>query len=531
DETLLLLKADKTQLIDSFTKGETNNLLNNKADTGVSYTKGEDDALLLLKADKQTTYTKTESDQLISQIDTGSSYTITAKKTFNKTCRFVNSIDGMSTVIGSSFIKSGADNTVVLLGVCGIKTIAEFGRSDYDSNYVKQTGQLSQIITEKLINTDITESFDNLESRQYATKYDIEGAFVKKTGQNLQVIEGYLRKGNEAGDVSEDVEDYITRGFAEGNYVTNNSAAAQKILGVLLANGTTKLLSEFTGTPTDLSNYYTKTQTYSQTEANNIFVRLEGSIQQTITERLKYVSPFGGTYDETQDAVENTYLTQSKVDAKLINYVNTTNNQSINGTKILNANVNATGFVKTGKDDTSVLLPDGGDRLLSSFDGIEDLTLFAFSRNDVGHNQNIMVYISEKGFYLGVSIGSVDQDTSLKGNTQIAIAGVYYTDYESLMRATSYLYGDGKINIVDDWHIHSTIDRMKSMFWVQNVVQKQTEAIGDIFQPYDPMNNKTFVPHRSAYFVKEGLICMIQIDGNDTPDVVVNQGLGYYPMN
>ncbi|KAA6372230.1 MAG: hypothetical protein EZS28_032243, partial [Streblomastix strix] len=52
DDALLLLKADKTQLIDSYTKGETNNLLNNKADSGVSYTKGEDDALLLLKADK-----------------------------------------------------------------------------------------------------------------------------------------------------------------------------------------------------------------------------------------------------------------------------------------------------------------------------------------------------------------------------------------------------------------------------------------------------------------------------------------------
>ncbi|KAA6374235.1 MAG: hypothetical protein EZS28_030241, partial [Streblomastix strix] len=36
DDALLLLKADKTQLIDSYTKGETNNLLNSKADTGVS---------------------------------------------------------------------------------------------------------------------------------------------------------------------------------------------------------------------------------------------------------------------------------------------------------------------------------------------------------------------------------------------------------------------------------------------------------------------------------------------------------------
>ncbi|KAA6366336.1 MAG: hypothetical protein EZS28_038138 [Streblomastix strix] len=84
DYALLLLKADKTQLIGSYTKGETNNLLNskedtgvsytkretnnlinNKADTGVSYTKGEEDAFLLLKADKSTTYNKTEDDALL----------------------------------------------------------------------------------------------------------------------------------------------------------------------------------------------------------------------------------------------------------------------------------------------------------------------------------------------------------------------------------------------------------------------------------------------------------------------------------
>ncbi|KAA6361083.1 MAG: hypothetical protein EZS28_043391 [Streblomastix strix] len=140
---------------------------------------------------------------------------------------------------------------------------------------------------------------------------------------------------------------------------------------VLLGAGGTKPISEFTGIPTDLSNYYTKTQTYSQTEANNKFVRLEGSIQQTITGRLKYVSPFGGTYDETQDPVENTYLTQSEVDAKLTNVVTTNTTQSITGSKTFTSNVSATGFAKTGKDDTSVLLAGGGDMLLSAFGGLE----------------------------------------------------------------------------------------------------------------------------------------------------------------
>ncbi|KAA6370911.1 MAG: hypothetical protein EZS28_033562, partial [Streblomastix strix] len=67
DDALLLLKADKTQLIDAYTKGETNNLSNNKADSGVSYTKGDDYALLLLKADKIQlidAYTKGETNKL-----------------------------------------------------------------------------------------------------------------------------------------------------------------------------------------------------------------------------------------------------------------------------------------------------------------------------------------------------------------------------------------------------------------------------------------------------------------------------------
>ncbi|KAA6374685.1 MAG: hypothetical protein EZS28_029788, partial [Streblomastix strix] len=732
DDALLFAKADKTQLIDSYTKGETDNLLNNKANTGVSYTKGEDDTLLFAKADKTqlidsytkgeadnllnnkanqtTTYTKLETDQLISQIEVGevdlsgymtlgTSQTITANKSFNNACRFISSIDGLSTVTGSSFVKSGADDTVVLLGAGG-----------------------------------------------------------------------------------------------------------------------TKPISEFAGSPTDLSNYYTKAQTFSQTEANNKFVRLEGSIQQTITGRLKYVSPFDYP-DETQDPEANTYLTMSEVDAKLTNVVTANTTQSIIGAKTFNANVTATGFAKTGKDDTLVLLAGGGDQLLSSFGGVqvEDITslvvnlhsniqfnhlklvridtfytlmmeiipktqiaistqttictvgsisntitpptppsttypislatnrktltcvysyrdfkistdstaawasqdvqlkarqlcclflnykmsnvyidealldaaglsefpelydyiherepkpivdgianqiivgsqyfqdqvkdnddkinvqpipqpivpieipqlrnkvvyniglylsndfmgfvftnfleeLWPFSKHalvlgdDVGHKQNVMGYISEKGPYLDVSIGSVDQVTSIKGNTHVAIAGVYYTDYEPLKRATNDVNGDGKINIVDDWHVNSIIDGMKSMSWVQDVVQKQTEAIDDGVQPYDPsqpvslsnyfnnntklVNNNTFGPLRAAYFVKEGLICtfnfqaevssqhvnnvfkvfktidsdlqprlpkffpiktsftsfagMIQINGNDTPDVVVNQGSGFYPMD
>ncbi|KAA6377725.1 MAG: hypothetical protein EZS28_026747, partial [Streblomastix strix] len=350
DDALLLLKTDNTQLIEFYTKIETNNLLNSKTDTGVSYTKSKDDTLLFAKADKtqlidsytkietnnllndkanqQTTYTKTETDQLISQIyisnvDVSNYYTktktdelldvkanttdlanyvtlniaqtITANKTFNNSCRFVSSIHGMSTVTGSSFIKSGADDTDVLLGAGG-----------------------------------------------------------------------------------------------------------------------TKPISEFAGTPTDQSDYYTKPQTYSQTEENNKFVKLKGSIQQTITGRLKYVSPFDYK-DETQDPVANTYLTMSEVDAKLTNVVITNTTQSLTGAKTFNANVSATGLVKAGKDDTSVLL--AGDALISSFGGIEDLTSSAFSNMNGGVIQYSLIRIGNLYILSLLAYG---------GNYNI---GTFYTDY------------------------------------------------------------------------------------------------------
>ncbi|KAA6371183.1 MAG: hypothetical protein EZS28_033291 [Streblomastix strix] len=90
--------------------------------------------------------------------------------------------------------------------------------------------------------------------------------------------------------------------------------------------------------------------------------------------------------------------------------------------------------------------------------------------DDGGHKQNIMGYISEKGFYIGSLIGSVGQITPIKGNTHIAIACVFYTDYEPLKRTNSYVNDDVKINIVDDWHVNSIIYGKKSMSQVQNVV-------------------------------------------------------------
>ncbi|KAA6371007.1 MAG: hypothetical protein EZS28_033465, partial [Streblomastix strix] len=89
---------------------------------------------------------------------------------------------------------------------------------------------------------------------------------------------------------------------------------------------------------------------------------------------------------------------------------------------------------------------------------------------------------------------------SIKGSTHIAMAGVYQTDYKPLKRAVSDVNGYGKINVVDNWHINSIFDGMKSMSWV-----------------YDVTSFTSFSG-------------MIQINRTDTPEVIVNQGSGFYPM-
>ncbi|KAA6363413.1 MAG: hypothetical protein EZS28_041060, partial [Streblomastix strix] len=85
-----------------------------------------------------------------------------------------------------------------------------------------------------------------------------------------------------------------------------------------------------------------------------------------------------------------------------------------------------------------------------------------------------------------MSIENVDQITLIKENTHIVIADVYYTDYKPLRRAIIDVNGDGKINIVDDWHVNSIINGKKQVSQVQDVEQKQTEMIGDGVLPYDP---------------------------------------------
>ncbi|KAA6390664.1 MAG: hypothetical protein EZS28_013806 [Streblomastix strix] len=386
DDALLLLKADKTQLIESFTKGETDNLLNSKANNGVSYTKGEDDALLLLTADKTQlidSYRKNDAHLLLKADKTQLIDSYPKREAYNLLNNKANT--------GVSCTK-GEDDVLLLLKADNTQLIDSYTKDETDNllnnnaNYgVSYTkGEDDTLLFAKADKTQLIDSYTKGESDNLLNNKANQSTIYKKieTDQLLSQIE--------VGDV--DLSGYITFGTSwtiSANKTFNNPCRFVSSIdgmstvtrssfvksgaddtAVLLGAGGTKPISEFAGTPTDLSNYYAKAQTFSQTESNNKFVRLEGSIQQTITGRLKYVSPFD-YQDKTQDPEANTNLIMSEVDFKLTNVVTTNTTQSITGAKTFNSNVNDTGFAKTSTDDTSVLLEGGDDQLLSSFGGVQ----------------------------------------------------------------------------------------------------------------------------------------------------------------
>ncbi|KAA6389255.1 MAG: hypothetical protein EZS28_015219, partial [Streblomastix strix] len=137
------------------------------------------------------------------------------------------------------------------------------------------------------------------------------------------------------------------------------------------ANPTTNPLTAFAGEIVDDSNYVKKTGQELQI-IHGVLRRDDDELSMS-------------EYDED-------YLTRAEIYNA---FVSRYDNQTIYGTKTFNTNVNAVRFAKIGKDDTSVLLACGGDRQLSQFGGIEDLTSSAFNRNyNAGtFNLDYLVYI------------------------------------------------------------------------------------------------------------------------------------------
>ncbi|KAA6382415.1 MAG: hypothetical protein EZS28_022058, partial [Streblomastix strix] len=513
DEALLLLKADKTQLIDSYTKDETNNLLNNKADTGVSYTKGEDDVILLPKADKSTTYTKTEDDTLL-LLKANKSTTYTKTKDDAPIL-----LKADKTQLIDSYTKD-EDNALLLLKADKTQLI--------DSN---TKGQTINLLNNK---TNQSTIYSKTETDQLISEIDVKDVDLTDYYNKTKTKELL----GEKADATE-LSNYMTLGTTQAinaNNTLNNACrfvssidGMSTITGlsfvksdaddivVLLGAGSTKPHSEFTGSPTDLSNYYNKSEIYSRIETVNKYVRLDGSIQQTITERLKYVSPFSGTYDETQNPVENTYLNQLEVDAKLTNYVNTVNNQSINGTKTFNSNVNATEFVKTGKDDTLILFTGGGDVLLSSFGRVEDITSTVSSYgSNMEFTNAIFIKIGKMRFFSA----TVHPYNTISTSTQYRMVSLSFQNHQE--SDSPLIVVRDTTNSIKTERYQEPIPPAQRVPIGEKTLQKQVKDSGDILFS----TNEEFIPSVSNAPTKLDLCSQLErssflaIEGSD-PQLIV----------
>ncbi|KAA6383536.1 MAG: hypothetical protein EZS28_020939 [Streblomastix strix] len=131
-----------------------------------------------------------------------------------------------------------------------------------------------------------------------------------------------------------------------------------------------------------LSNYYSKTEADEliddKVDTTDLADYFTLGTSQTVTARKTFINSykFVGSIDEMSTATGLSFLKSyanntvvllgaDEVDSKLTNYMHIANNQSINGTQALNAIINATKFVKTEKDDSSVLLGGGVDNTIA----------------------------------------------------------------------------------------------------------------------------------------------------------------------
>ncbi|KAA6396953.1 MAG: hypothetical protein EZS28_007521 [Streblomastix strix] len=422
DDALLLLKAVKIQLIDAYTQGKADNLFSNKADSGVSYTKGEDDALLLLKADKTQlidSYTKGEDDALLllkadksQQIDVYSK--AKADALLHDKLNVSDQIDAYTKGVDGALLLKADKSKFIDVYTKGEADNRLSNKTESGISYTK--GEDDALLLSKADKIQLIDAYtkgeaDNIlnikaDSGVPYTKGEGDALWLLKANQSTTYIKteiDYLISQIEVGDI--DLSDGMSS-------ITGSSfikSGADDTVELLRAGGT-KLISEFMGISTDLSDYYTKIQTYSKTETDNKYVRLDGSIQQTITGRLKYVSPFD-YQDETQDPVANTYLTQSKVDSNYVKkdgevqdiqgilrkmtldqpYPEPTDDDYITVGTIksefvltiysgsISGNLTETQLTKSGKNDTSVLLAGGEMCCCSHAAGLSDFPeLYAY---------------------------------------------------------------------------------------------------------------------------------------------------------
>ncbi|KAA6385880.1 MAG: hypothetical protein EZS28_018590, partial [Streblomastix strix] len=517
DDALLLLKADKlTQLMHIRRLKPMPYLMANQTDQIDAYTKEEDDALLFLKANQSTTCTKTEIYYLISQFDVGdvdlsgyitldTAQTITTNKTFNNACRLINFIDGMETITGASFVKYGADDSVVLLGAGGTKPISEFFSSVDDSNYVKKM-VIGNLTSTSFIKSDKDDTSVLLAggSDRLLSDFSCGGAKGFAPGMNIKIRTLPTQYAPTVSELCMPV------GGPYGGFklhITNTGKISCYVVGafyfderLLDAAG----LSDFPELYAYIKERYPKPigellqpvpigdQILQQQVKNN------DDLIYASNEEFELPVPNAITkLDLSSQLKRQSFLASSGSDPQLIVY----------GDRItLIASYATTSVFPNGylfKSYPQEARPKMGDQVI------------ALVGTDVLKIQNIFCYIDHYGQHIISS-------RQLPSNAALVLNLIFYNQYESSKKINYDANNDGKIDILDRWNVNGR-GQFEAQSYVYETVKRQTDLIEAGVQGLKRTNYLNseiklvdelaiYKANRAAYFI------------NDVPFITYNFG-------
>ncbi|KAA6375697.1 MAG: hypothetical protein EZS28_028777 [Streblomastix strix] len=338
-------------------------------------------------ADLSDYYNKTKTDELLGDkanvgdlnnyVTLNTAQSINANKTFNNACRFTSTIDRMSTITGGSFIKSGADDTVVLFGAGGTKPISEFTTTIDDSNYMKKDAYV-QDIQGILRKTILDQSYPEPTDDDYVTLGAVKSEFVSS------IYSGSIN------------------GNLTANQIIKSGGTNQQLL---LANGSTKPLSDFIDS---IDSQYFVEKSIDQTIGGNKVFSLE------VRAPTFKLPGYSSDYVVMSGAMKNKshFVLTDDID------------QTVTGSKTFSNNVTAPAFIKSDGTDQQVLLTNGSTKPLSEFSSgsVDDSNYVKKTGQSL---QNIKGYIRKSIYDVDAELSEDDEDYITKGEVARQYISIY----------------------------------------------------------------------------------------------------------
>ncbi|KAA6392650.1 MAG: hypothetical protein EZS28_011823 [Streblomastix strix] len=401
DDALLLLKTDKTELIDAYNKTEVDAQLDDKlniSDQIDAYTKQEDDVLLLLKADKA---------ELADYVD------LTYAQTINRTKQFNSNVNAAALAKtrknDASILFAGGDDTLVssLVSLSQLQKVRDIASVDKQvmDYWWEGTGlrvlemELPDIGNVITIIGVVTGGVEISEQKYYNNSVVCAGCDVKAISDIIASVDlsSYFSKTNtdtlldDKLNVSDQIYAYLK---------TQDDAL------LLSKADKTQLIDAYTKEEADnlLKNKANQSITYTKTETDQLISQIDvGDVDQSGSSFIKSGADdtvvLLGDGEPDPERTDEDYISLSAVKSQ---FVSSIYYGSING------NLTANQFIKSGGTDKHVLLAIGTTKAISEFgSGSVDDSNFVKKSDKI---QVIQGVIRRGGFDCEIEEQSEDDD-------------------------------------------------------------------------------------------------------------------------